>query len=115
MWIRTGFGPDTTVRSYLVPKSFPDIVKLAAAELQPKGWHQVDLGSKTTDVCFSRGVTADEWLQDSVYINHPYASEQGVVVNIATPTNAFDRVRVWIDGKIEQPGPPTPRLPALDP
>ena len=115
VWIRTGFGPDTTVRSYLVPKSFPDIVELAAAELQAKRWHQVDMGSKTLDVCFSRGVTVDEWLQDSVYIRHPSSSEQGVVVDIATPTNASDRVRIWIDRKIEQLGPPSPRSSAPDP
>lgn len=92
LWIRTGFGPDTAVRTYQMDRPFNQVVESVRAEVEPKGWKRYDYSG---DVIFSPHGDIDRQLVESLSIRES-DSPSRVRVDVARPTTWQDRIALWL-------------------
>lgn len=91
-WIRTGFGPDTAVRTYRMDRPFNQVVESARAEVEPKGWKRYDYSG---DVIFSPHGGIDRQLVESISIRNSDSPAQ-TRVDVARSATLQDRIGLWL-------------------
>ncbi len=100
LWIRTGFGPDTAIKTYLLDEPFDSVVRQAQKEMTALRWRNLNefqswRETKSKDVYFSPRSDIDGWLAESVNISPPKEPSRAVTIEISAPATWNDRFRIW--------------------